>query len=148
MERRSIELAVGVFVLVGIAFIAYLTIRLGRMEWFGNGRYPLYARFQSVAGLRTDADVQVAGVTVGRVGSISLDQKHDVALVKMQINKGVGLTEDTIASVVTMGFFGEKYIKLSPGGSERVLQPGETIVSTQSAIDLEELLSRYVFGKT
>jgi phospholipid/cholesterol/gamma-HCH transport system substrate-binding protein len=88
----------------------------------------------------------MAGVQIGQVGSISLSKEEKVAIVKMKIQKGMVLSDDVIASVKTSGLIGDKYIKLSPGGSDQTLGPGDTISETESAIDLEELISKYIFG--
>jgi len=140
------ETAVGLFVVIGIACIGYLTIKLGKMEWIGDDTYPVYGRFQSVSGLKPRADVEMAGVQIGQVDTISLDHESQVALVKMKISKEVTLTDDVIASVSTAGLIGDKYIKISPGASEEVIKPGGMITETESAVDLEELISKYVFG--
>lgn len=146
MNRSSVETAVGIFVLIGIICVGYLTIRLGKMEWFGADYYSVSAQFQSISGLNTGASVEVAGVQIGKVDSISLDKEEMVAVVKMKIQKGVVLTDDVIASIKTVGLIGDKYIQLTPGGSDEILKPGDTIIETESAIDLEELISKYVFG--
>lgn len=146
MNRSSVETAVGIFVLIGIICVGYLTIRLGKMEWFGADYYSVSAQFQSISGLNTGASVEVAGVQIGKVDSISLDKEEMVAVVKMKIQKGVVLTDDVIASIKTAGLIGDKYIQLTPGGSDEILKPGDTIIETESAIDLEELISKYVFG--
>ncbi len=146
MNRSSIEIAVGIFVLLGIICVGYLTIRLGKMELLGDDSYAVYAHFQSVSGLNAGAYVEMAGVQIGQVGSISLNKEEKVAIVKMKIQKGMVLSDDVIASVKTSGLIGDKYIKLSPGGSDQTLGPGDTILETESAIDLEELISKYVFG--
>lgn len=146
MKKTSIEISVGIFVLLGLVCVGYLTIKLGKMELVGDNNYPVYARFQSVSGLKQGAHVEIAGVKVGTIESISLDKDKN-AIVKMKIEKGLVLTDDVIASVKTAGIIGDKYIKISPGGSDTLLKPGEMITETESALDLEELLSKYVFGK-
>lgn len=146
MNRSSIEIAVGIFVLLGILCVGYLTIRLGKMKWLGDDSYAVYAHFQSVSGLNAGASVEMAGVQIGQVGAISLSNEEKVAIVKIKIKKEVVLSDDVIASVKTSGLIGDKYIKLSPGGSDQTLGPGDTILETESAIDLEELISKYVFG--
>jgi phospholipid/cholesterol/gamma-HCH transport system substrate-binding protein len=147
MKKSSIELGVGIFVLIGFVCVGYLTIRLGKMEFFKDEYYFLKARFQSVTGLKPGANIEIAGVKVGLVDSISLDPKEQVALVQLKIRKDVVLTDDVIASVKTSGLIGDKYIKLSPGGSDEILEPGDTINDTESALDIEELISKYAFGK-
>jgi len=147
MKRASIEVSVGIFVLIGIICVGYLTIRLGKMELLGDNYYPLNARFLSVSGLKTGTEVEMAGVQIGMVDSITLDRERKMALVKLKIRKDVILSDDVIASVKTAGLIGDKYIRLSPGGSDQVLKPDDFITETESAVDLEELISKYVFGK-
>ena len=146
MKTTAVETAVGIFVIIGIVCIGYLTIKLGKMEWFGNDQYAVFARFQSISGLKAGASVEMAGVEIGKVESISLDPVRQVAVVKLRIQNGVELTEDVIASVKTAGMIGDKFIKLTPGGSEIIIKPGDTITETESAVDLEDLISKYVFG--
>jgi len=146
MKNASIETGVGIFVIIGILCVGYLTIKLGKMEVFGDDSYPLYAKFQSVSGLKSGAFVEMAGVQVGKVSSITLDPETKAALVELNIHKGVELSEDVIASVTTAGLIGDKYINLAPGGSDETLKPGDTISETESAVNLEELISKYVFG--
>lgn len=139
------ELAVGVFVLIGLACLAYLTVKLGKMEVFGNDGYTLTARFTSITGLKTGASVEISGVPVGKVVSITLDNRY-TAKVGLRINTGVKLSEDSIASVKTSGLIGDKYISISLGGSDVLLAAGGEITETESAVDIEALISKYVFG--
>lgn len=146
MKKTSVETAVGVFVMIGLISVAYMTIKLGKMEWFGEGYYLLDARFDSVSGLKTGAQVDMAGVEIGQVADIRLDNERKVAVVQLKIREGIMLTDDVIASVKTSGLIGDKYIRLTPGGSDRILKPGGMIIDTESALDIEELVSKYVFG--
>ena len=146
MKKSSLELAVGIFVLIGLTCVGYLTVRLGDMEFFEDEHYFLNARFQSVTGLKAGANIEIAGVQVGLVDDISLDLVEQVAIVQLKIKKKVVLTDDVIASVKTAGLIGDKYIKISPGGSDEMLEPGDTITETESALDIEELISKYAFG--
>jgi phospholipid/cholesterol/gamma-HCH transport system substrate-binding protein len=146
MRKDSVELGVGIFVLIGILCVGYLTVRLGKMQILGDNYYPLSARFQSVTGLKTGSQVEIAGVQVGQVDSIALDPKEMVAIIQLKIRKDVQLTDDVIASVKTAGLIGDKYIKLSPGGSSDILKPGDMITETESALDIEALISKYAFG--
>ena len=143
----SKEAAVGFFVMLGLVCIAYLTIKLGRMEVFGSQGYVVTASFNSVSGLRVGAEVEIAGVRVGRVKAIRLDEKQPRAIVEIQLDEKVHLTDDVIASVKTSGLIGDKYISLQPGGSGEVLTNGGEITDTESSIDIENLISKYVFGK-
>ncbi|MFH2066944.1 MAG: outer membrane lipid asymmetry maintenance protein MlaD [Pseudomonadota bacterium] len=146
MKKASVELTVGLFVLAGIISVGYLAIRLGKMEIIGKNTYTLYGQFQSVTGLTRGANVEIAGVQVGQVTNIHLDPETQSAVVTMKIDKTVELTDDVIASLKTAGLIGDKFIKLSPGGSDLVLKDGDRITETESGVDLEELISKYVFG--
>lgn len=146
MKRSTVEISVGIFVLIGILCVGYLTVKLGKMEWFGEGYYPVNARFTSVTGLKTGTEVQMAGVSVGRVAKIALDPDLKIAVVTLNIRQDLELAEDVIASVKTAGLIGDKYVSLAPGGAMDMLKPGDTIVETESALDIEELVSKYVFG--
>jgi phospholipid/cholesterol/gamma-HCH transport system substrate-binding protein len=132
--------------IIGIACVGYLTIKLGQMELLGGNYYPVFANFQSVSGLKTGAQVEMAGVPIGRVQSITLDRERQEARVGLEIEKGVELSEDILASVKTSGLIGDKYIMLTPGSGMAMLEPGGTITETESAIDIESLISKYVFG--
>lgn len=145
MKRNSLELTVGLFVLVGLICLGYLTIKLGKMEVFDSKGYNISAQFDSVTGLRTGAGVEIAGVSVGKVTSISLHSNYS-ALVNMRINDNVKLSEDSIASVKTSGLIGDKYISISMGGSKSMLPDKGEITETEPALDLESMISKYVFG--
>ena len=146
MKRTSIETAVGIFMLIGIACVGYLSIRLGEVDLGGDNYYPLFARFQSVSGLSAGAHVEMAGVQIGKVDSIVLDPERQVAMVKLKIQKEVVLSDDAIASIKTAGLIGDKYLQLSPGSTDVILKAGDMITETESAVDLEALISKYVFG--
>ena len=146
MENRWIEMAVGFFIIIGMISIGYLTISLAKTEFMGKNTYMVFARFQSVSGLKPGAPVEMAGVKIGQVEQISLEKVKRVALVSMKIDRDEPLSIDVIASVSTSGLIGDKFIRLSPGGSEKTLKPGEFITETESAVNLEELIGKYVFG--
>lgn len=146
MNKYSRETAVGVFVLLGLLCVAYLTVKLGRMELLDDKGYTVTCRFASITGLRVGAEVEIAGVPVGRVASIRLDREHPLAVVGLRIGEGVKLTDDVIASIKTSGLIGDKYVKLAPGGSSTLLADGDEITETESSIDIESLISKYVFG--
>lgn len=145
MKRGNLELAVGVFVLIGLACLAYLAINLGKMEIYGRG-YRVFANFDNISGLKVGAAVEVAGVEVGRVDAIAITPFYQ-AQVSMRIEKAVKIHEDAIASVRTKGIIGDKFIKLSPGNAETLVPAGGKIRETESAVDLEELLAKYIHGK-
>ena len=146
MKRSTLETSVGLFVVLGILCVGYLTIKLGQLEWFEDGSYRIQARFQSVSGLKKGASLEMAGVQIGKVDSIHLDLKEQLAVVTLKVQKEVVLTDDVIASIRTSGLIGDRYISLSPGGSDTIIKPGGVITETESAVDLEELVSKYVFG--
>lgn len=145
MGRSRVEVAVGVFVILGVLALGYLSIKLGRVELFGGGGYAVVANFPSVGGLKAGSSVEIAGVEVGRVDKIRL--VNDEAQVVLLIDNAVKLPDDSIASIKTKGLIGEKYIRISPGGSERIIGPNGRIRETEAPVDLEELLAKYIFGK-
>ena len=145
MEKTKLELIVGVFVLVGIVCLGYLSIKLGKLELISGDIYEVEAPFNSASGLKPGAAVEIAGVEVGRVKSILL--KNDQAVVRLAVHNEIKLYSDTFASIKTRGIIGEKFLALSPGGGGDPLQAGGTIRDTESGLDLEELVSQYVHGK-
>jgi phospholipid/cholesterol/gamma-HCH transport system substrate-binding protein len=145
MRRANLELIVGVFVLLGLACLAYLAINLGKLEIYGEG-YQVFAIFDNISGLKTGAAVEVGGVSVGQVTSIDLTPLYQ-ARVGMKLRYDLKVYEDAIASIRTKGIIGDKFIKLSPGSSEKVIPAGGKIINTESGIDLEELLGSYIHGK-
>lgn len=145
MKRFDLELMVGLFIIAGIICLGYLSIKLGKMEVVGGKGYEIYAIFSNIGGLRTGSSIEIAGVDVGRVKRIILDNYQ--AHVVLDLPWSVKIQEDAIALVKTKGLIGEKYIEITPGGSEKIIQPGGRIRETQPAVDLEELISKFAFGK-
>ena len=145
MERTRVNIVVGVFMVLGMVALGYLSIQLGRVSFLGGRGYPVTVDFPSVGGLKAGSTVEIAGVEIGRVESIGLDNYQ--ARVKLRVNKGVKLQEDSIASIKTKGLIGEKYVRISPGGSDKIIQPGGKIREVEAPVDFEELLSKYIFGK-
>ena len=144
MRRVNMETAVGMFLLAGILCLAYLSIRLGKLDLAGGDAVPMTASFSSVTGLKAGTDVEIAGVPVGKVDSIAIRDFH--AVVGMRIRKGIGLPDDTIASVKTRGLIGDVYISLSPGASDRMIPSGGRIRETEAAVDLQGLIGQFVHG--
>ena len=145
MGRSRVELGVGIFVILGLLGLAYLSINLGRVQFLGGGGYLVNADFPTVGGLKSGSSVEIAGVEIGRVEDIGLSDYQ--AHVQLRIHHGVKLQEDSIASIKTKGLIGEKYIRISPGGSEKLIGPNGRIREVEAPVDLEELISKYVFGK-
>lgn len=146
MKRENLEIAVGVFVLIGIIALGYLSFRLGKIELFSSGSYIVYAEFDKVGGIKKGSLVEIAGVPVGSVEKIIINEKYH-AVLEIKIIKSIKLPEDSIASIRTKGLIGEKYVQITPGGSEQFIAQGGRIRETESSIDIEEVLSKYVFGK-
>jgi len=145
MKKFDIEVMVGLFIVAGVICLGYLSIRLGKMEIFGGKGYDLQATFSNAGGLKVGSGILIAGVEIGRVKSIVMENYQ--ASVVMGLPTDVKIQDDAIASIRTKGLIGEKYIDITPGGSDKVLPPGGKIRETQPAVDMEELISRYVFGK-
>jgi phospholipid/cholesterol/gamma-HCH transport system substrate-binding protein len=147
MKRFNLEITVGLFMVVGFICFAWLSIRLGDVNFFANHNYKVQASFGSVSGLKVGAAIEIAGVPVGRVAAITLDPVSYQAQVVMEIHNDVSLQEDSIASIRTAGIIGDRYVNISPGGSPELIGPGGKITETESAINLEELVSKYIFEK-
>lgn len=144
MKRLNIETTVGLFVLLGVASLAWLSVKLGKLEIVGGDYVPVHAEFASVSGLKKGASVEIAGVEVGKVDAITLrDYKADVLL---KIREGIELQDDTIASIRTRGLIGDKFVNLAPGASDRLIPSGGKIRETESAVDLEELIGEFIHG--
>lgn len=146
MKRNMTEIAVGIFILIGFAALAYLALQLGEVPFLSRGKtYVVNAEFDNVAGLKKGASVQIAGVVVGEVSDIGLGHL-DVAKVSMRLDKAIQIPQDSIASVKSQGIIGDKYIQLTLGGDEEIFKPGDTIVETESSVDIESLISKFAFG--
>jgi len=145
MRKFDLELSVGVFLLAGILCLGYLSIKLAKMEVIGGSGYELVAQFANIGGLKEGSSVVIAGVDIGRVKSIRLeDYEAEVVLVLPQ---EIEIQEDAIASIKTKGLIGEKFIQITPGGSDMIMKSGDRIRETEPAVDMEALISNFVFGK-
>src|ERR1700676_3639623 len=145
MKQSNIELSVGAFVLLGIAAIAWFAVEAGAGVAIGGSTYEINARFTNIGGLKAGSQVFIAGVPVGRVEKINLNSEY-AAVVRLNVKREVHLPSDSIASIKTSGLIGDKYIALSPGADSKDLPPGGTITDTESAMDLESIISRFAFG--
>src|SRR5262249_31644387 len=141
MRRSITDLSVGVFVLLGILALGWLSVKLGRVDLFRSAGYSVVADFPSVGGLKAGSSVETAGVEIGRVDAITLDEQYQ-ARVRMNIRPNVKLQDDSIASIKTKGLIGEKYIRISPGGSDKLIPPNGRIKEVEPPVDFEELLSK------
>jgi len=147
MKKFSVEMAVGIFLVAGFLCFAYLSVKLGDVNLFGDETYSLTARFHSVSGLKEGDVVEMAGVQIGTVKKIELDPQEYEAVVSLDLESQVRLQEDSIASIRTAGIIGSKYIDITPGGLEDYIEPGGELFETESAINLEKLVSKYIFEK-
>lgn len=145
MRKFDLEFAVGLFMVMGILCLGYISIKLGKMEILGDKGYEVEAVFSNSGGLKTGSSVVIAGVDVGRVKRVALDDYQARVVLNLPLN--VKIQEDAIASIKTKGLIGEKYVEITPGGADELIKPGGQIRDTQSAVDFEELISNYVFGK-
>jgi phospholipid/cholesterol/gamma-HCH transport system substrate-binding protein len=146
MKKHNLELLVGLFVLMGIAAVTYLSLQTGTGSMIGGESYPIEARFANAGGLHTGSSVLLAGVTVGRVEAVAMDPKDYSAIVTMKVSSKLKLPTDSMASVKTSGLIGDKFIALSPGADEAYLAPKSRITLTESAVDMESLIGKMAFG--
>jgi phospholipid/cholesterol/gamma-HCH transport system substrate-binding protein len=147
MKKYAMETAVGIFVVIGLFCVGYMTVKLGNVGLLGDDSYSLFARFTSVSGLRTGSSIQMLGIEIGRVDKLTMDQENQLAVVEFRINKGIKIYDDAIASIRTEGLIGDRYVSIDPGGgTDELLQPGGTITETESPTDIQDLISKYAFG--
>jgi phospholipid/cholesterol/gamma-HCH transport system substrate-binding protein len=145
MERARVNVTVGIFVVLGLLALGYLSIKLGRVSFLGNAGYAVIVDFPGTGGLKAGSTVEIAGVEIGRVESIDLVDYQ--ARVTIRIHASVKLQDDAIASIKTKGLIGEKYVRISPGASDKLVGPGGKLREVEAPVDLEELISKYIFGK-
>lgn len=146
MKQNKLELMVGIFVVLGIAAVAYLTVKLGSGSLVRGDTYLVEARFANAGGLHSGSSVLLAGVTVGRVDEVRVDPADYSAIATLRIPGGLRLPTDSMAAIKTTGLIGDKYVSLSPGADETYLKPGTRITMTESAVDLESLIGKMAFG--
>lgn len=147
MPNTRMEIFVGFFLVIGFLALGWLALQLGEIPWLTGARsYMLNAEFNNVSGVKVGADIQIAGVTVGKVRQLRLSEDQ-MAVVSMQLDRDVVVPVDSIASVKSQGIIGDKYIQISLGGDETVYKPEETVVDTESSVDIESLISKFAFGQ-
>ena len=143
--RSRLELSVGSFMVVGILCLVYLSINLGNLALWQRPGYEVFATFSDVGGLRSGSAVMIAGVEIGSVKSVQLDDY--MARITLHLDPGLHIYEDAIVSVKTRGLIGEKFIQISAGAADEIIKPGGRIRQTESAVDLESLISKFAFGE-
>ena len=144
-EKQHTEILVGIFILVGIIVITFLALRMGDFGLLNNTQYIIKAEFTSASGLKKGAHVEMAGVSVGKVKNIIFNPETYLAEVYIAIENNIKIPEDSTASIRTAGIIGDKFLKISPGGSEIIIEKNMSIVETEPSINLEELISKYIF---
>lgn len=148
MSKKGIETLVGLFVLLGMAGLVFLSLKAANLASFGSrDSYVVAARFDNIGGLKARSPVRSAGVTVGRVTSIALDPKTFQGLVTMELDKSVQFPKDSSAKILTSGLLGDQYVGIEPGADEKNLAAGDVIKQTQSAVVLENLIGQFLFNK-
>lgn len=146
MKKYEMESIVGIFVVIGIICVGYMTIKLGKLPIFSDDIYSLSARFVSVSGLRMGSPIEVHGIQVGTVERLEIDPEKDMAVIRMHIRKGVKIFDDASAAIKTSGLIGDKFVKIEPGGGGAQLKTGGWITETTSPLDIEDLIGKYAFG--
>jgi len=144
-NKLKIETITGIFMIIGLVALGFMAIKMGDIELLGNNTYQINAKFTSVSGVREGSFIEAAGVRIGIVKKIEFVPDDYLALVTMNIDQSVKIQEDATASVRTAGIIGDKFIKISPGGADEYLEPGMEILETEPSINLEELISKYIF---
>jgi phospholipid/cholesterol/gamma-HCH transport system substrate-binding protein len=149
MNKKSTEIFVGLFVILGLLALLFLALKAANLASFAGGgdTYTLQARFDNIGGLKSRAPVRSAGVNVGRVTSVTLDPQTFLGVVTLEVSKGVSFPKDSSAKILTSGLLGDQYIGIEPGGDEKNLAAGDVITQTQSAVVLENLIGQFLFNK-
>ena len=148
MQRTTMDLWVGLFVMLGIGALLILSLKVGNLGTYGAGQsYDLVGNFENIGGLKVRAPVKSAGVVVGRVTDIQFSLETYDAVVTMRIGDHYQFPKDTFASILTAGVLGEQYIGLDAGGEEAMLKDGDKVMLTNSAIVLEEMVGRFLFDQ-
>ncbi len=148
MQRTTMDLWVGLFVITGIAALMVLSLKVGNLNVYNPSQsYVITGNFENIGGLKVRAPVKGAGVVVGRVTDIQFSTQTYDAVVTMSLDSRYTFPKDTFASILTSGLLGEQYIGLAAGGDEVMLKDGDKVMKTNSAMVLEELIGRFLFDK-
>lgn len=148
MQRATLDLWVGIFVVAGLGALLFLALKVGNMSGFDSGNtYTVKAEFENIGGLKPRAPIKSAGVVVGRVADITFDNQSYEAVVSMNLDKRYAFPRDTSAAIMTSGLLGEQYIALEAGGEEKMLADGDSMKLTQGAVVLENLIGQFLYNK-
>ncbi|MDQ6982935.1 MAG: outer membrane lipid asymmetry maintenance protein MlaD [Mariprofundus sp.] len=142
---RKVEISVGLFVFLGLLSIGWLALKIGQVGGLGESGYTLTADFDDAGGVRNGSDIMMSGVIIGRVDTVTLTN-NDHATMVLRIHDNVKIAEDSFASVRTKGIIGDRYIRITQGSDDIFLEQGNEIEETESAINIEDLISKYIFS--
>ena len=142
---RKVEISVGLFVFIGLLSVGWMALKIGQIGGVGQAGYTLVANFDDAGGVRKGSDIMLAGVNIGRVDKVTLTDSDHATMV-LRIHDDVKITQDAFASVRTKGIIGDRYIRITQGMEEDMLEPGSEIEETESAINIEDLISKYIFN--
>lgn len=144
MKKLDAELVVGCVFLLGLGILAYISLQLGQIDATGSSGYTVQADFSTAGGLQNGAVIELAGVEIGRVTAVDLADYH--ARVTLKLRRDIQLSEDARAAIKTKGLIGERYVEITPGKAPTQLKPGEQIRDTESPVDIQELIAKFIFG--
>ena len=148
MQRATLDLWVGIFVVAGLAALLFLALKVSNMTGFDSGRsYTVKAEFENIGGLKPRAPVKSAGVVVGRVSAISFDNQTYEAVVSLKLGEQYKFPRDTSAAIMTSGLLGEQYVSLEAGGESKMLADGDSLKLTQGAVVLENLIGQFLYNR-
>ena len=146
MKKNVYESIAGIFVFVGLIVLGYMTVNLGDISLFDDNTMILKARFNSVTGLRAGNPIEMYGIEIGHVGTLTIDKDVQMALATLNVQKSAQVYSDAIASIKTAGLIGDKFISIDPGGSGKILENNDVIINTESPVDINDLIGKYAFG--
>lgn len=144
-KKYFIEVCVGIFMLLGFICFGLVAVKFGTQSFISQKGYELHAKFDSISGLKQGAQIEIAGVPIGKVTGIQLDGYR--AKVDMLINEGIQIEDDALVSIRTKGIIGEKYVKITPGVSEDYIEKDGELVETESVMDIEDLIGKFIYNK-
>jgi phospholipid/cholesterol/gamma-HCH transport system substrate-binding protein len=147
MKNNYVNFIVGVFVLIGLGILIFMSITIGGASLSNSGKYTLVTKFENSSGLKEGAFVEMSGVRVGLIQSINYDPEAFESVVKLSLDNTIIVPDDSLASIRTSGIIGDRFVKISPGGSDLNMTDGDEFIETESSISIEELISKYMFSQ-
>ncbi|MEH6453040.1 MAG: outer membrane lipid asymmetry maintenance protein MlaD [Psychromonas sp.] len=147
MKNNYVNFIVGVFVLIGLGALVFMSITIGGSSFSNSGKYILVSKFENSSGLKEGAFVEMSGVRVGLIKSINYDPEAYESVVEISLDNSITVPDDSLASIRTSGIIGDRFVKISPGGSYENMTDGDEFIDTESSISIEELISKYMFSQ-